>query len=113
MGYRLHVAKKYEVEYSSSLGFNYEVVEFHKLLTSLGISYNGETWDDDIEVCKDDWKKGISKLKSYEQLEAEGAKGIEEALDELEEPVEEIINTMERILTESDHKNEYMLLSFF
>ena len=44
------MVKKYEIEYSSSLGFNYKVVEFHNLLTSLGISYAGESWDDDVEV---------------------------------------------------------------
>ena len=31
MGQKLHVAKKYEIEYSSSFGFNNKVVEFHNL----------------------------------------------------------------------------------
>lgn len=113
MGHRLHVVKKYEIEYSSSLGFNYKVVEFHNLLTSLGISYAGESWDDDVEVYRDDFKLGLEKLKSYDKLDVGERKEIKEALDGLDEPVEEIISTMERLLTESDHKNEYMLLSFF
>lgn len=54
MGQKLHVAKKYEIEYSSSFGFNNKVVEFHNLLTALGISYNGESWDDDVEVNRED-----------------------------------------------------------
>lgn len=59
MGHRLHVAKKYEIEYSSSFGFNNKVVEFHNLLTALDISYNGESWDDDVEVNREDFRHGL------------------------------------------------------
>lgn len=113
MGHRLHVAKRYEVEYSSSLGFNYKVVEFHNLLTSLGVSYNGETWNDNVEVCRDDLKTGLEKLKSHDRLDADEREGIEKALNGLDEPIETVISIMERILNESDPENEYMLLSFF
>ena len=113
MGLRLHVARKYEIEYSSSFGFNYKVVEFHNLLMALGISYNGESWDDDVEVNREDFRHGLEKLKNYDKLDAEKRTEIDEALSELDEPVEEIIEIMERLLTESDQKNEYMLLAFF
>ena len=113
MGLRLHVARKYEIEYSSSFGFNYKVVEFHNLLTALGISYNGESWDDDVEVNRENFRQGLDKLKTYHNLDAGEKTEIDEALSELDEPVEEIIEIMERLLTESDQKNEYMLLSFF
>ena len=113
MGQKLHVAKKYEIEYSSSFGFNNKVVEFHNLLTALGISYNGESWDDDVEVNRENFRQGLDKLKTYDKLDAGEKTEIDEALSELDEPVEEIIEIMERLLTESDQKNEYMLLSFF
>ena len=70
MGLRLHVARKYEIEYSSSFGFNYKVVEFHNLLTALGISYNGESWDDDVEVNRENFRQGLDKLKTYDKLDA-------------------------------------------
>ena len=113
MGLRLHVARKYEIEYSSSFGFNYKVVEFHNLLTALGISYNGESWDDDVEVNRENFKQGLDKLKTYDKLDTGEKTEIDEALSELDEPVEEIIEIMQRLLTESDQKNEYMLLAFF
>ena len=113
MGHRLHVAKKYEIEYSSSFGFNYKVVEFHNLLTALDISYNGESWDDDVEVNREDFRQGLEKLKSYDKLDAGQRTEIDEALNELDEPIEEIIEIMERLLIESDQRNEYMLLAFF
>ena len=113
MGLRLHVAKKYEIEYSYSFGFNYKVVEFHNLLTALDISYNGESWDDDVEVNKEDFRQGLDKLKTYDKLDAGEKTEIDEALSELDEPVEKIIEIMEKLLIVSDQENEYMLLSFF
>lgn len=113
MGLRLHVAKKYEIEYSSSFGFNYKVVEFHNLLTALGISYNGESWDDDVEVNRENFRQGLDKLKIYDKLDAGEKAEIDEALSEIDEPVEEIIEIMEKLLIVSDQENEYMLLAFF
>ena len=113
MGLRLHVARKYEIEYSYSFGFNYKVVEFHNLLTALDISYNGESWDDDVEVNKEDFRQGLDKLKTYDKLDAGEKTEIDEALSELDEPVEKIIEIMEKLLIVSDQENEYMLLSFF
>ncbi len=112
MGQKLHVAKKYEIEYSSSFGFNNKVVEFHNLLTALDISYNGESWDD-VEVNREDFRQGLEKLKSYDKLNAEVRTKIDEALSEIDEPVEKIIEIMEKLLIVSDQKNEYMLLAFF
>ena len=113
MGQKLHVAKKYEIEYSSSFGFNNKVVEFHNLLTALGISYNGESWDDDVEVNREDFGHGLEKLKNYDKLDEEKRTKIDEALSEFDEPVEKIIEIMERLLIVSDQENEYMLLAFF
>lgn len=113
MGHRLQCTKKYEIEYSSSFGFNNKVVEFHNLLTALDISYNGESWDDDVEVNREDFRHGLEKLKNYDKLDEEKRTEIDEALSELDEPVEKIIEIMEKLLIVSDQKNEYMLLAFF
>ena len=113
MGHRLHVARKYEIEYSSSFGFNNKVVEFHNLLTALDISYNGESWDDDVEINRENFRQGLDKLKTYDKLDAEKRTKIDEALSEIDEPVEKIIEIMERLLIVSDQENEYMLLAFF
>ena len=101
MGHRLHVARKYEIEYSSSFGFNNKVVEFH------------ESWDDDVEVNRENFRQGLDKLKTYDKLDAEKRMKIDEALSEIDEPVEKIIEIMEKLLIVSDQENEYMLLAFF
>ena len=82
-------------------------------MTALGISYNGESWDDDVEVNREDFRHGLEKLKNYDKLDEEKRTKIDEALSEFDEPVEKIIEIMERLLIVSDQENEYMLLAFF
>ena len=113
MGHRLHVAKKYEVEYAISASFNYEVEAFHDLLSSLDVSYTGESWDDQFDVTKEDWQKGINKLKNLPNLETEEKEDIESALKDLREPLPEIIDFMELLYEKADPKHDFMVLSFF
>ena len=112
MGHRLHVAKKYEIEYSLADNFNYEVEEFHDLLSSLDVSYTGDSYDNQFEVSKEDWQKGIDKLKNLSNLETEEKEYIESALKDLEEPLPEVIEFMELLFEEADQNHEFMVLSF-
>ena len=55
MGKRLHVAVKYEVDYSSSASFNWHNVEFKTLLNDLNVN----TYDDEAEFTDgfgDNWE---------------------------------------------------------
>ena len=113
MGHRLHVAKTYTVEYALPDNFNHEVTEFHDLLKSLDVDYTGESWDDDFEVTKEDWQKGIDKLKNLANLKADEKQEIENALTEMNEPLPEIIEFMELLLKEADPKHEYLVLRFY
>ena len=51
MGYRLHCATKYEVEYSGGR-FNHKCEEFHDLLQACDATYTGESCDNEFEVTK-------------------------------------------------------------
>ena len=113
MGHRLHVAKKYVVEYATSASFSYEVEAFHDLLSSLDVDYTGESWDDQFDVTKEDWQKGINKLKNLPNLETEEKEDIESALKDLREPLPEIIDFMELLYEKADPKHDFMVLSFF
>ena len=113
MGHRLHVAKTYTVEYALPDNFNHEVTEFHDLLSSLDVSYTGESWDDQFDVTKEDWQKGINKLKNLPNLETEEKEDIESALKDLREPLPEIIDFMELLYEKADPKYDFMVLSFF
>lgn len=113
MGYRLHVAKKYEVEYALGDAFNYKVEEFHKLLSACEATYTRETWDSDFEVPKDDWEMVIDKLKHLYELDKEVREDIMGAIDDLDSTIDEVISMLEYYWENSDPHNDYLNLSFF
>lgn len=113
MGYRLHCATKYIVEYLSGSTFNYKCEEFHNLLTACGADYTGDCWDSDFEVTKEDWSKAIEKLKTLNSLEAGEQSEIQEAISRMEYSVEEIISSMQNFLACAEPNSEYLHLSYF
>jgi hypothetical protein len=113
MSYRLHVAKKYEVEYALGDAFNYKGEEFKGLLSACGAEYTGETWDSDFEVTKNDWEKIIDKLKHLYDLPEDEREEIKGAVDDLACSTDEVIHMLEYYLENADPENDYLHLSFF
>ena len=113
MGYRLHVAKKYIVEYADTEAFNWKILEFHNLLSACGAQYTGETDDYSFEVTKEDWEMMIDKISSLDSLEDEEEKSeIEECLADLECSKEEMVKLLKEYLEQSDPDRDVMYLSF-
>ena len=113
MGYRLHVAKKYIVEYADTEAFNWKIHEFHNLLSAGGAQYTGETDDYSFEVTKEDWEMMIDKISSLDSLEDEEDKSeIEGCLADLECSKEKMVRLLKVYLDESDPDRGAMYLSF-
>ncbi len=114
MGYRLHVAREYKVEYALGDAFNHKCEEFHDLLSALGAEYTGESWDADFEVSKDDWKKAIDKLKNLNNLEDPDEKAeITECICKLEYSTNEVVERLEYYLKNGDTFDGYLHFSYF
>ena len=113
MGYRLHVAKVYKVEYALGDAFNYKCEEFHQFLMACGATFTGETWDSDFEVTKDDWKQTIDKLKHLYDLEDDEREEIHGAIEDLGSTTEEVVSMMNYYLTNSDPTIGYLHLCYF
>ena len=113
MSKRLHVAKKYEIQYAEISCFNWQISEFHDFLDALDVYYTGETWDDDFEVSKTDWLKGIDTLRNYKKLVEDAREDIDEALTALDYKREEIIEIMEKYLEQSDPNYDWLEFCFF
>lgn len=113
MGKRLHYAKKYQIQFGTTSIFNYETCEFHDLLTSLGITFSGEPYDDDFDVQRNEWEQGLWKLKNLSTLDKATREEITKSLTPLDEPLDVIVWFMEKALIESDPTNDYIYLSFF
>ena len=114
MGYRLHVAREYKVEYAPGDAFNYKVEEFHDFLSACGAEYTGEIFDADFEVSKEDWIRMIEKLKNLDSInDAREKADIRKCIADLESTAEEVIRMLEYYLENSDPENDFLHLSFF
>ena len=113
MGYRLHVAKVYKVEYALGDAFNYKCEEFHNLLSACDATYTGESYESDFEVTKEDWRKAIDKLKHLYDLDDNEREEIKGAVDDLASTTDEVIHMLEYYLEHADPDSDYLHLSFF
>ena len=113
MGYRLHVCKVYKVEYAMGDAFNYKSMEFHNLLSACDVDYNGDEFDSDFEVSKEEWRKAIDKLKHLHNLDDDKRDEIKGAIDDLSSTTDEVIHMMEYYLEHGDPDIDYLHLSYF
>ena len=113
MGYRLHVAKVYKVEYALDDAFNYKCEEFHNLLSACDATYTGESYESDFEVTKEDWRKVIDKLKHLYDLDDNEGEEIKGAVDDLASTTDEVIHMLEYYLDNAEPESDYLHLSFF
>lgn len=111
MGNRLHICKKHVIEYGETAYFNYQCEEFHQLMDSLEVEYTGGSFDDDFEIQKEDFERGLYKLKNIQLLTEQ--EEIEDAARNLNLSFSDLIGILEKYLEESDPNNDYMVFSFF
>ena len=102
MGFRLHCATTYRVEWGNAVGFNHKVQEFHNLLDACGCD-SGEEFDIDFEV----------QLKKLDTLPDDEAGEIEMRVKDLNCTTDEVIYKMERLLNMGEPDSDYLHLSFF
>ena len=113
MGFRLHCATTYNVQWGNAVGFNHKIQEFHYLLDACCCDYSGEEFDIDFEVLKLDWRHVIDKLKRLDTLPDDEAGEIEMRIKDLQGTTDEVIDKIERLLTMGEPDSDYLHLSFF
>lgn len=118
MGNRLHVARKYVVEYGTYSNFNWQAVEFHDFLDSMEIEIGGtdrttDTCPWDFEIAKEDWISGIERLKDFNNLSQARQAKIRQALKSVDTTRAEMIEIMETYLQEADPEWDYLEFAFF
>lgn len=64
MGYRLHVCKKYDVQYANIADFNWQSEEVIRLFDLLKMDSWSSQDGEDIEVMRDEFLEQISYLRS-------------------------------------------------
>ena len=119
MGKRVHVAKRYEIEWGNTEEFNYNHTAFYNALKALG----GEPcwYGTDGEICDDfecnvgDYDDAIANLEAYIDNPNlfDESEDIAESIEELEMTPEELLDAMKRYRNEADVHTGYLHFSAF
>ena len=116
MGKRVHVAKRYEVEWGKTADFNWSDETFIDILNALGadVVRDGED-SDNFEVGVSNYYDAIGNLRVYifdPNLLSE-RDDIAEGLSELGMTAEELLDTMQRYREEADIHDGWLHFTSF
>ena len=119
MGKRIHVAKRYEVEFGSAANLNWKQDEFISVLEQLGCSvcrYDNEDYSaGDFEVSAEEYKKAMDDMKAYIH-DPEGYEECDDLRDAIEatgETAEELLTIMQGYYDEADKHDGYLHFASF
>lgn len=118
MGKRLHVAKRYEVEYGDTTGFNWTFDKYYDLLKALGgepMGVGEEYYPDDYECTVHDYDDAIANLECYIKNPSlfENGEDITSYLKDLEMTADELLEKMKAYRKEADTRDGYLHFSTF
>ena len=106
MGMRLHVATKYQIEYSDIEFFNWKQLEFADLLEAVGIC---------VDPCEDtsrfDFDKEDMEMLIREVLTSDNDKVLK-AVEAMGESRENIAGKLQQLLDAAEPNNNYIHLRF-
>ena len=123
MGKRVHVAKRYEIEYGCGEAFNWKQDEFISLLEAVDCSvcrYDNEDCSaGDFEVSAEQYKEAMDQVKAYVQdpenyrsdwMDNEDMK---EHIEATGETPEDLLRIMQSYYDEADKRDGYLHFSAF
>lgn len=106
MGMRLHVATKYQVEYSDIEFFNWKQLEFAELLKAVGICVDPSEASSRFDFDKDDMVMLIREIRT-----SNNAKVIQ-AIEAMGEGREKLADEIQQLLDAAEPNDTYVHLSF-
>ena len=112
MGYLLHVAKEYNVEWAETKANKWECQDFLDLMSACGIDGVGEPLSTIIETLKEQWEQALWKLKNIEKLSEEDRIKISNALENLHCTKDEASVVVEDFLELSDSEKGMVYFRF-
>lgn len=111
MGKRVHVVKKQE-KYGDSEAFNWKQDEFIDLLESLNCQIDNNE-DDRFEVLAEEYECAINYLKDIKAGKTDFDEidllEFNEALEDLDYSIDELIEVMEEFYDERDKDSDYII----
>lgn len=112
MGYRIHVAKVYQVEHCQFDNFNNNSEAINRMLAEHcpGLSWEGEDVEvsERLEVPRSELGELIAKIASDKEDFEKWAK-----LYDIEESADEVIAIIAKWIAFSDQRNDFVVLSWY
>ena len=115
MARQLHYGKTYQIEYEYGNLYGSDGQDaLYDIFSMFEIENNAEDiYTDDYEVEREELKRLkqmlIDKDEKYQENEAE----LLESLKKTELTLDEFIDVLDKLISESDQKNEYVLISWY
>ena len=106
MGMRLHVATKYQIEYSDIEFFNWKQSEFANLLDAVGIQYISDYEWTTFEFFREDMERLIEAVRTSDDAK------VANAINDFEMSRDEITDALNQLLKVADPKDEIIHLKF-
>lgn len=106
MGMRLHVATKYQVEYSDIEFFNWKQLEFADLLEALCICVDPSEDTSRFDFDKDDMKMLIRKVRTSDDT------NVLQAIETMGEGRDKLADELQQLLDAADPNDNYIHLRF-
>ena len=106
MGMRLHVATKYQIEYSDIEFFNWKQSEFANLLDAVCIQYISDYEWTTFEFFREDMERLIEAVRTSDDAK------VANAINDFEMSRDEITDALNQLLKVADPKDEIIHLKF-
>lgn len=106
MGMRLHVATKYQIEYSDIEFFNWKQMEFADLLEAVGICVDSSEDSSRFDFDKDDMEMLIREVRTSDNDK------VLKAVEAMGESRENIADKLHQLLDAAEPNDTYVHLRF-
>ena len=115
MSINLHTAKKYQVEYTSTVihgSMSKDVLDL--IFMEFEVSTNkDDEYDDEYDLNRDELIRLRDKIVNQTDYYIERKEFLKEQLAQIELSVEEFVESLNKLITTSDQTNDYVLLSWY
>lgn len=106
MGMRLHVATKYQIEYSDIEFFNWKQMEFADLLEAVGICVDPSEDSSRFDFDKDDMEMLIREVRTSDNDK------VLKAVEAMDESREKLADKLQQLLDAAEPNDNYVHLRF-
>lgn len=114
MSINLHTAKKYDIQYTSTVIAGYQSEEaMTRIFNAFNIHTCGDEYSPQYEIERDELIRLRDMIANRTDDFIQNEATLNEELAKMELSVDEFVEALNELITTSDQKNDYVLLHWF